>query len=100
MTVASLTAPVHWAIAAAIAVLLLAPGLMPPTARLAGRIAGVLLRTSRRPGRSRYLKAPETTDNLSSSADPFSTGHVPIWAVALMVVFAVAVLSWWLFHSR
>lgn len=100
MTVASLTAPVHWAIVAAVAVLLLAPGLMPPTARLAGRIASVLLRTSRRPERSRRLKAPETTDNLPSSAEPISRDHVPVWVVALMVLSAVAVLSWWLFHSR
>lgn len=97
-----ITSPFQWAVVVAIAVLILAPGLIPPVARLAGRITAMTLRGRTQP-RTRTMPSEPAAVGMETAMKALPerpARQTSGWLVGLLVACAAAVLSWWLFRSR
>ena len=101
-SMAMITSPFQWSIVSVIVVLILAPGLIPPVARLAGRITATTLR-SRTQSRARTAPSEPSEVHMETAMKPLPERprrQTSGWLVGLPVASAAAVLSWWLFRSR
>ena len=99
MTLAFVGSPLHWLLVAAVVLLLLMPGLIPPVARVAGRLTAVVLR--RRGTITQRPPVPRSgSPKLSGTATPQEKRPPNVLLVACIVAVAVAMLSWFLFRSR
>jgi len=115
--------PVQWAVLALLAILVFAPKLLPPLARLAGRSLGGWLRAAlglpalQRPTapRAEIADEPPTVQVIrpsrrehtlragsrSALADRAPDRRpIPLWPIAAVVSLAVAVLLWMVLHTR
>jgi len=112
--------PVQWAILAVVLVMIFAPRLLPPLARLFGRLLQRELRSrlglplppqrpmpdAQRPPdmEARPPESPQPTLRASDPAPspkPRSAPSLkPIWGAVVLVGGTIAVLLWYLLHSR
>lgn len=121
---AVILSPASLAVVFLVAVLLIAPGLMPVVGRILGRIVGFELRrrygvrlqpqtTKRAPAPpiehepdievlppSRATPTLRAGDQRSLAPTARSRSRTPVWLAGTVVAAAVAVLSWLLLHSR
>lgn len=95
----------QWVVGLTIAILVLAPGLIPPLARVAGRMVGTLGSHQRKESRVRR-HPPRVVDANSQPLPPSAAERderglsTSMWLVGVLVASAVAVLSWWLLRTR
>lgn len=100
MTLATVTSPVQWVVFAAVAVLLLAPRLIPPVARILGRLTRLLTAAGSHtaPVRPRRVSSRPALPESAGEVARNDRASSPL--VGVIVVLAIAVLSWWLLRSR
>lgn len=110
--------PYHWAILGLVLVMIFAPRLLPPLARLLARYLGRELRRRlglplppqrRAPERRPPMEVlpPETPQPTLRASDPTPLASPPstaplgsVWRKVVLVGGAIAALSWYLLHAR
>lgn len=107
MNLATLTSPSQWALALAVGAVVLMPRLIPPIARILGRVMAVAMRSqttgasgrSKRRSVSRLASGPASIEpQRPPQGVRLRDGYV--WRVGLLVALVSAVLSWWLLRPR